>query len=431
MRDAAERLVREFPAPVLLAALIQALPEADSQLQGALGLVAQRLPAPLTEERLLQQALNKSLPAEARFSAVTLLQDYLQRPVDPAFVQDIADVDSVVLSSMQDAFAARERFPGVLIEYTDQFSSLETGHRAYVLDLLRHVNPADAAELLRTMAHSANREVGRQALDALSRLEGRAAVETAYILSQSLYLDPELSGMARGQLRRRRLAGNRFVPPTAPHAALARFLGLDAEGTAHWYLAHDALPFGLLVGYGFRQGVRRLQQIPHGSDMGSWQDARRQYPEVRYDWARWHISDTLSRFPPLDPQAVYLDTYQVLGPELWRWEPPVEGAEALATMRRAFTVQPSELEPEPLAASLASLPYGKTLAGQWQDDSGHSEEEHAARCAWLFSLTALAQWHVDRSAAGLLAHAAARLEEEAPADEFVTALQRRWGKKTD
>ncbi len=413
MTNQVEALLQSYPAPVLLTALLQLLPEADSQLQGGLGLLAQRLPRPVTEERLLQQVLNKDLSAQTRFSAVTILQDFLHRPVDPGFVQDISDVDSVILSSMQDAFAARSRFPGVLIEYTEQFSQLESQHRTYVLDLLHHVRVEDAAELLQTMAYSPNREVGQQALEALATLDANSGERVLYILSQSLYLDPELSGSARQRLRKMRLQGGRYAPPALPPNALARFLGFDKGGVAHWYLAHDAQPYGLLVGYGFRQGVQHLQKIPHGSDWNDWQPPRARHPECRYDWARWHLSDTLSRFPPVSPTATYPESYQLLAAELWKWQPPSEGAAALDMIRRSAPLNPADLMPASLATAIARLSYGTVLRDLLRREPETSEAERIARCTWFLQACALAQWHRQRKHASLLAHTAHLLEQDA------------------
>ncbi len=409
MTNQVEALLQSYPAPVLLTALLQLLPEADSQLQGGLGLLAQQLPRPLVEEQLLRQVLNKKLPAQVRFSAVTLLQDFLDRPVDPGFVQDISDVDSVILSSMQDAFAARSKFPGVLIEYTEQFSRLESGHRQYVLGLLPHVRVEDAAELLQIMAYSPNRAVGPQVLDAVTTLEAQTGEYVLYVLSQSLYLDPALAGAARQRLRRMRLQGGHHVPPAVPHTARARFLGFDKEGVAHWYLAHDARPYGLWVGYGFRQGVRHLQKIPHSSAASP--GAR--HPECRYDWARWHLSDTLSRLPPTAPTATYPENYQLLAAELWKWQLPSEGAAALDMIRRSAPLNPADLMPASLATAIARLSYGTVLRDLLRREPETSEAERIARCTWFLQACALAQWHRQRKHASLLAHTAHLLEQDA------------------
>ena len=422
-----EALHQSYPAPVLLTAMLQLLPEADSQLQGGLGLLAQRLPRPVTEARLLQQVLNKDLSTQTRFSAVTILQDFLHRPVDPGFVQDISDVDSVILSSMQDAFAARSKFPGILIEYTEQFSQLESQHRTYVLGLLHHVRTEDAAELLQTMAYSSNREVGLQALEALATLEADSGERVLYILSQSLYLDPELSGSARQQLRKIRLQGGQYAPPALPHNSLARFLGFDKGGVAHWYLAHDAQPYGLLVGYGFRQGVQHLQKIPHDSDLDDWPQPRARHFECRYDWARWHLHYTLSRFPPDRKAGTYPESYQLWASELWQWQLPSEGAEALDMMRRSAPLDPADFMPTSIAVAITRLPYGTVLRDLiWREPEAPASES-ISLCTWFLNVCALAQWHRQRELSAVLAHTAHLLEQDAAmGGKILGALKEHW-----
>jgi len=418
MRDKVEALLQSYPASVLLPALLQLLPEADSQLQGGLGLLAQGLPHPATEERLLQQVLRKDLPSRARFSAVTILQDFLHRPVDPRFVQDISDVDRVVLSSMQDAFAARAKFPGVLIEYTEQFSRLEFQHRQYVLDLLRHVDEEDAAELLHTMAYSPDREVVLQVLETLTTWEAQAGERVLYILSQSLYLDSDLSGAARRHLRQKRLRGSRYTPPALPDDALARFLGFDKSGLAHWYLAHEARPYGLLVGYGFRRGVQHLQKIPHSAEGDAWQQLRGEPAACRYDWARWHLSYTLSHVPPDHEAGPYPDSYQLLAPELWQWQWPSAGAAALDMMCRAAPAHATDRLP----AAISQLPYRPVLRDLLQQAPVASEAENIACCIWFLQVCALAQWHRQRTLAAVLADTARLLAQDAAVGRTILGI---------
>ncbi len=429
MLTTVEALVERYPTSVLLNAMLRMLPEADSQLQGGLGLLAQRLPRTITEEKLLQQVLHKDLSTQTRFSAITILQDFLHRPVDPRFVQDISDVDSVILSSLRDAFAARSRFPGVLIEYTEQFARLEFQHRKYVLDLLNHVSVDDAVDLLQTMAYCANPEVSLQALDSLASLEAEDGERTLYILSQSLYLSSELAAAARQRLRQKRIAGGRFVPLTLPHSSLARFLGFDQTGVAHWYLAQDGRSYGLSVGFGFRQGVQYVRKVPHSSELEGWQQPSHIRPECRYEWARWLLSYTLSHFPPVTKTDTYPETYQILASELWQWAPPSEGAEALQMMCRAYPLKLEDREPASIAKEVSRLTYSSALRDLYWKKPQMPPEERISLCVWFLNVCALTLWHSQRKLAALLANSARLLEQDSlRATELLGSLQDLWTK---
>ena len=412
MEEKVAVLSRSYPAAVLLDALVKVLPDADSQLQGGLGLLAQQLPRQVTEEKLLQQVLNGSLTAHVRFSAVTILQDYLERPVDPRFVSDISDVDSVILASMQDAFRARSKYPGVLVEYTEQFSRLEFQHRQYVLDLLQHVKIEDATDLLQTMAYSQNPEVGQQALDALSTLKGGAGEQILYVLSQSLYLDTDLADTARRLLRKLRILGNRHSPPPLPRDSLARFLGFHKDGVAHWYLSNEALPYGLMVGYGFRQGVQSVQKTPHTSVLAGGQQSSQSSSECKLDWVRWHLSYTLSRFPPEHRQQGYPEMYQLLAADIWQWEPPSEGSEALETICQSSPLSQENSIPASIELKITELPYESVLRNLCLQEPKASATERLSLCAWFLNVSALALWPKQKELASHWATTARLLDED-------------------
>jgi len=259
------------------------------------------------------------------------------------------------------------------------------------------------------MAYSPDREVVLQVLETLTTWEAQAGERVLYILSQSLYLDSDLSGAARRHLRQKRLRASRYTPPALPDDALARFLGFDKSGLAHWYLAHEARPYGLLVGYGFRRGVRHLQKIPHSAEGDAWQQLRGEPAACRYDWARWHLSYTLSHVPPDHEAGPYPDSYQLLAPELWQWQWPSAGAAALDMMCRAAPAHATDRLP----AAISQLPYRTVLRDLLQQAPVASEAENIACCIWFLQVCAWAQWHRQRTLAAVLADTARLLAQDA------------------
>lgn len=328
MQAQARRIQSAFPAALILDAVVKALPTANGRLRGGLGLLARLLPRDQAEQVLLRVVLNKRFSSHARLSAVTILQDYLDRPVEQAFIQDIADSESVILTSMREALAARAEYPAVLVEYASQFAQLETGHRRWVLRLLHRLPEDDAAALLHAMAFSRVANVAADAIEFLESLSSPSAQKTLYVLSQSLYKDPALAAQARGGLRRLRLrGGDSFWPPASPPDAQARFLGFAPEGAMNVELSFPRQAFELRIGYDAAAGIASMQKrsyaasaVPAVSPAPAWPEANDRV--LPLDWIRWHISHTLASKPASDDSGPYLDMYQALASELWSWQMP-------------------------------------------------------------------------------------------------------------
>ncbi len=337
MKARAREICTVYPEHMLLDALVSHLGSANSQLRGGLGLLAQHLPRDKTEHALLRTVLNKHLSSAARLSAVTLLQDYLDRPVQSQFVADIADTDTVVLNSMQEAFATRSQYPGVLIEYTQQFAQLDLDHRTYVLGLLSRVPPTDAAELLRFMAYHRTDGVAAAALDRLGTMASAEAEKALYILSQTLFLDVEQMQTARTYLRRKRFQGTSlFVPPPLPDDARAMPLGFTPRGGLLVQLAIPSTASRLLLEYDRNAGIRRLQPVAMASQnpetgtgikllgkTGQENLATAADPDgTLLAFCQWHLSFTLALVPDADPSQPYPEDFQMWAPLLWQWQPP-------------------------------------------------------------------------------------------------------------
>ncbi len=350
MRARAEEICEAYPEDLLLDGLASHLDNENSQLRGGLGLLAQLLPRAKTEQALLRVVLNKRLSATARLSAVTILQDFLDRPVQSQFIADIADTDAVVLASMQEALAARDRFPGVLIEYTQQFAQLDPDHRTYVLGLLSRVSPADAAELLRFMAYHRTGEVAEAALKRLAEMTEEEAALALYILSQTLYLDPDRMQKARALVRRKRFSGeNPFAPLPIPEGAHAMPLGFSPQGGLMLQLTIPTASQHLLLEYDCHAGIRNMQQLamePRSSkfsrqgqkvgENGTWSIVVAADPDgSRFAFFLWHLSFTLSLGTGDDSDRQYPAGFQILAPHLWRWQP----AELPPNLRSLFETE--------------------------------------------------------------------------------------------
>ena len=365
MQAQARRIQSAFPAALILDAVVKALPTANGRLRGGLGLLVQLLPRDQAERILLRAVLNKRFSSHARLSAVTILQDYLDRPVEQAFIQDIADSESVILTSMREALAARAEYPAVLVEYASQFAQLETGHRRWVLRLLHRLPEDDAAALLHAMAFSRVANVAADAIEFLESLPSPHAQKTLYVLSQSLYKDPALEAKARGGLRRLRLrGGDSFWPPASPTDAQARFLGFAPEGAMHVELSFPRQAFDLRIGYDAAAGIASMQKRPYAaaavpavSPASAWPGANDRV--LPWDWIRWHISHTLASKPASDDSGPYLDMYQALASELWSWQMPEVPSRVSRLLRDDDRQAPEE--PSVVYQSIRDLPPTQLL----------------------------------------------------------------------
>lgn len=337
MEALARQIQAAYPDGLLLRSLIRHLDQADSQLRGGLGILATLLPQAPTEKALLRTALNRNESAHARLSAVTLLQDFLNRPVEPQFIQDIADRDAVILASMRDMFAIRPQQPMVLAEYTRQFSALDREHRRYVLRLLDRTSPADAVDLLCVMAHSDAEDVGADAVDFLGGMDARVADAMLYVLSQSLYLHPARRDRARALLRRRRMQGHRFMPPPVPADFRIKFMGFDPAGMMRYQAASEGSALHLLLELAVGTGIQQLLDAtfiedPNPDRTGGTLPSNG--IEVPFHFLHWHVQYTLAQ--PLLPSAPqrYPPTLPLCAPTLWRWQPPDQPASFGAFLAR-------------------------------------------------------------------------------------------------
>lgn len=444
MQTGARQILADFPSHLVLDALLRHLDTAHSQLRGGLGLLAQLLPRPETEQALLRTVLNRERSTHARLSAVTVLQDYLQRPVEPFFIQDITDFDSVILSSMQEAFAARETHPAVLTEYTDQFAQLDRANRDHVLGLLHRVSEPDATDLLYTMAYNRLDNVAAEAIDFLAARDSEAGVRALYILSQSLYLDPLLATKARTHLRRRQLRGGHFVPPAWPTEARAHFLGFAEAGTLHVQLSIPGLAYDIHIGYDIWHGISHMQKAPPIRDILSRVQGhapQMSVPDLPADRIRWHVHHTLSRLSALPSNTHYHGMYQVLAPELWAWQPPETPGDAEALYRQAD--DRAAESPSSLARQVCRLPGAgdlRRIAVQrlaQQDRNTGIQSDSLARHLESAGLRSYAEWWLqanvfllsasDRDKAALMDQAARCLSgDDEAAHAFLAVMGLQW-----
>lgn len=439
MQAQARRIQSVFPAALILDAVVKALPAANGRLRGGLGLLAQLLPREQAEQALLRVVLNKRFSSHARLSAVTILQDYLDRPVEQAFIQDIADSESVILTSMREALAARAEYPAVLVEYASQFAQLETGHRRWVLRLLHRLPEDDAAALLYAMAFNRAANVAADAIEFLESLSSPRAQKTLYVLSQSLYKDPALEAKARGGLRRLRLRGeDSFWPQAAPTDAQARFLGFAPEGTLNVALSFPRQAFELHIGYDAAAGITSMQKRPYAASAVPSQtvasvslasDSPGANDRVLpLDWIRWHLSHTLASRPAPDDSGPYLDMYQALASELWSWQMPEVPSRVSRLLRdddRQAPEEPSvvyqgirDLPPTQLLRQLLAWRSAKPTRGR---NDALAERDYVVW--WLQAKALLDLAARNENAAQRWAQAARLAAQDSPAaEEFMRTL---------
>ncbi len=384
LRTRCHELHARYPEHLLLDALISHLDSSNSQLRGGLGLLAQLLPRDRTVQALLRVVPNRHLSATARLSAVTILQDYLERPVQSQFVADIADTDAVVLASMREAFAARAQYPGVLLEYTQQFAELAPSHQTYVLGLLSQIPPADAAELLRIMAYHRTGQVAATALEHLGAMAGAEAEQALYVLSQTLFLDPGPRQTALTQLRRKRFRGaSLFTPPPRPHELHAMPLGFTPRGGLLVHFAIPATSCHVLMEYDRHMGIRDMQRIaetrslPEVKKLGGLSNS---HPIVaaadpkgtHFAFFQWHLSWTLAQVTRVAPDQPYPEGFQILAPLLWSWQLPDVSSAMLALFETA--ANPATLLPIDLAHAVAQTDLCQELPQSARDWLWHQTD---------------------------------------------------------
>lgn len=218
------------------------LDRADARMLAALGLVAAFLDHGQVTAALRQVVLQPQVSDRGRIGAMTILERFLGEPPDDDLLANLADPESVAMSSLEEALRQSEGNPAVLIPYVQGLDRQEPDVVLAVVRALRAratgagLGRESSVEPLRMMAQDVREEIAAEAMQALGsiRLPGAArALQTLIPISA-----PALRPLAERLLRKVQFAGVETAPLSPPSPEWRALVStLDGRGHQHvWFI---------------------------------------------------------------------------------------------------------------------------------------------------------------------------------------------------
>ncbi len=194
--------------PVLLARL----DTDDPSLRGGLAQVALRLDREAVVAALRGVTRSRDRGDRARLSALTILDRYLDEPIDDSLLAGIQDPDGVALRSLNELIAAMAEDEAAVIEYLVQLAEQPPEVAGMILDAIPRLPPhPHLVTLLRMIAQGENQPRARTAIEQLGRMRVPEALSALGALAMTL--PPTLSALAERGGRKLRMSGVRESEP--------------------------------------------------------------------------------------------------------------------------------------------------------------------------------------------------------------------------
>ena len=190
----------------VLPMLLSLLDTDDPQLRGGLGQVATNLERDRVVPALRAVARSHARSDQARLSALTILDRFLDEPIDDALLSNLQDPEDVALQSVRELIHAMETDQFAIIEYLDQLSEQPPEVTDMILGAVPRLPPnPHLVTLLRMFAQEENPTLAEAALDQLSRTRSIEAAQALTSLMKTL--PPRQATLAERGLRKLRMRG--------------------------------------------------------------------------------------------------------------------------------------------------------------------------------------------------------------------------------
>ena len=335
-------LIGRLHSETILEGVANFLDEADFKTRNTLGQIVRRLDRQRAIEVLNAVILNSRRSSQARLSAATLLETYLETEVETSYLEDVGDQDEVILTSLREALSARTQFPAVLVEYARQFAEVEPDQRARVHQVLRHLSETDACAVLAAMAQNPVDVVAEEAIDHLGALPSAAAEGTLYCLMHSLYLHPQRQVRARTLWRRLRFSGCGHAPLPLDQGPTAEILGFGPDASVLAVLAANEdepllFAFNIVSGITAWSGLPQVPVRNGPAPQGRFLEEPVQVPIHAFFG---FLHNTMNNLVIRDEMRLrgtsgthvpaYPDLYQAEIHRLWNFQPPVPAERSIA-----------------------------------------------------------------------------------------------------
>ena len=345
LRQRAVEIAQRYGDKVL-PALVAALDTTNPQLRGGLGHLAKRLDKDAAVTALRAAALNRGLSDQARLTAITILERFLEAPIDDAMYAGMAAPEQLALRSLQEVLADAQSDGMVLVEYFRQLGQEPPDVQLTMVRAARLLEGAEGVELLSMFAQEPAQPVAVEALQTLGMIaEPEAAAALQGVIPS---LPPELRQQAERALQKLRLRG---VPvpalPQPPAEARCLASAVSGEGLQMlWFYLPPAgagsgnvlevlvsQQEGLVAAAG--QRIIEATTLPERQAQGALLQGSADQPlllEADVDYGRRRLLAALSRTWAAEQPTPL--PYRLLGPQIWRWAQP-ETADPLPDMPTA------------------------------------------------------------------------------------------------
>lgn len=332
----------------VLPAVLGMLDTANPQVRTGLGWVAiylyERQPNAVVDA-LRAAALDRQRTDQARVTAITLLERFLQQAPDESLYAHLANPQALMLNSLHEVLAAAQDSPFVYLDYLKQLEAQPLEVAIDLIDAMNQLEPAQRLDLLHLLAQDPREVVAVNAVHALGRIRLPGTAHTLQLLLPAAA--PPVRPQVERNLRKLQLSGVPGQPlPEVPAGWRAMVSGMDGHGNyAIWFVAPAPLPSGTLykpnevdfVGIvaSDDRGIRRCfanatmpdVRIPAPHTIGTLgqiliphSDQPLTLLEAPFDYARLLVSTAAQRNG--DSHNPTPHDYRLLNQVIWQFAPP-------------------------------------------------------------------------------------------------------------
>jgi hypothetical protein len=223
----------------VIPAIVGNLDRADARMLAAMGTVAAYLDHDEVTAALRQAILHPQRTDQGRIGAMTILERFLDEPLDDDLLASLADPEGIAISSLDEVLSQVERDPSVLIGYVEGLDREDPDVVLAVSRALRNMGDRQAVEPLRMMAQDVREEIAAEALQALGTIrlpEAARALQTLIPI-----VAPILRPLAERLLRKLQFTGVKIEPLPPPDPGWRALVSpVDARGQQSVWFIQEA-----------------------------------------------------------------------------------------------------------------------------------------------------------------------------------------------
>lgn len=172
-----EALAQELAAKkeAVVPVLLRHLGSANPLLRAAIGLVAQHLPREVIAPALRRVAADPQRTDQERMAALTVLERFLNEPVEESLYAGLRDPEAVLRQSLEEVCAYEDQVPDIVLDYVAQLQDEPADVALAVLDWVPAYPAERVIPLLRLLAQDVRVPVAQRSLRVLGQLPSSEA----------------------------------------------------------------------------------------------------------------------------------------------------------------------------------------------------------------------------------------------------------------